>query len=51
MTNTIIFLILLVLLLAVIYFRYEQQQINKDIYDELDNSFIIQIKGEDDNEM
>ena len=47
MTNTIIFLILLVLLLAVIYFRYEQQQINKDIYDELDNSFIIQIKGED----
>ena len=47
MTNTIIFLILLVLFIALLYFRYEQQQINKDIYKELDNSFIIEIKGKD----
>ena len=39
--------IMLLVLLAMLYFRYEQQQINKDIYKELDNSFIIEIKGED----
>ena len=39
--------IMLLVLVAMLYFRYEQNKVNQYIYDKLDNYILLEIKEED----